>query len=370
MASSTEAYEPDNDFVESVNQYNVNTRKKIGCTSLVSGFDVSVIPPIPITCKVVEATDVERFMLGEGRALHVLNSHPHPNLPRMITSIHENAGKGRGYIFTNAYYGDLHSFVRTHKQVSEDMARPLFAQVLSAVIHCHKLRISLRDIKLGKIMFANEKMTKLVIADLDGAECFVPRVRVVHDQKGSPAYVAPEVLTGQPYDPFSADVWAMGVVLFVLLTGVYPFQDVRPARLFQKITNGAIAFPAHVSAASQALLLRLLALDPAARPPALELQFDPWLRSPFLSAPRRESVTVLSSGDPLSPPLPARSTLAGPSVSTVVAELEDEQIVPDMTEGVGAGPSRKRKIASGAECSTSRLQSPAVRVAALGATRA
>lgn len=331
------------EIAESINQYTILTGKRIGCTSLVRGFDASVIPPVPVTCKIVEATDVECFMAGEGRVLHMLNSHSHPNLPRLVTSIHEDDGKGRGFILTNGYFGDLHTFVRTHKQLSEEMARPMFAQILSAVIHCHKLRISLRDIKLGKIMFANEKMTKLVFADLAGAEYFAPRVTMVHDQKGSPAYVAPEVLSGQPYDPFAADVWSIGCILYVLLTGSYPFQDARPARLFHKITHGAITFPPHVSAAAQALLLRLLARDPAMRPKAADLHLDPWLRSPFLSV-QKSSVAP----DPVASLLPA-AAVQGPRVNlTLCADAgpTDEQIVPDLNPNPSV-LQRKRKAEEG-----------------------
>jgi serine/threonine protein kinase len=147
-----------------------------------------------------------------------------------------------------------------------------------------------------------------VIADLDGAQLVSEQDSTLCDQKGrcvklwccavthslthahnhththththtSPAYVSPEVLLCQPYDGKAADVWALGVVLFVVLTGSYPFQDNRPTTLFQKIqqASAGVSFPSTMSERAKKLIKRLLAKDPARRPTALELLEEPWL---------------------------------------------------------------------------------------------
>jgi hypothetical protein len=154
--------------------------------------------------------------------------------------------------------------------VPEAQAAGLVRQMVSAVAHCHAHRICLRDIKLGKIMFADRAMTRVVLADLAGAQVVAPG-QLLTDKRGSPAYVAPEVLCADAYDGFAADIWSLGVVAYVLLTGGYPFSDTDPAALFALITAGDITLPATLSPAARGLLLRMLDRNPALRPSAAEL---------------------------------------------------------------------------------------------------
>ncbi len=148
-----------------------------------------------------------------------------PNTTTNIPTTSNGAPLYSGFIVLPSHAVDLHTHVRSRRRLSEHEARFLFRQLVSAVAHCHKHNIVLRDIKLGKVFFTDETRTHLVIADLDSAQLVSPSEPLLTDQKGSPAYVSPEVLTCQPYDPAAADVWSLGVILYVLLTSTYPFQD-------------------------------------------------------------------------------------------------------------------------------------------------
>ena len=117
-----------------------------------------------------------------------------------------------------AYHGDLHTYVRSKGYLVEPLARTLFMQIAAAVCHCHHNAIVLRDMKLGKLMFGDAECTRVVVADMDGAQVLSRGESVLHDQRGSPAYVAPEVLACRPYDGPSADMWSLGVILYVLLS--------------------------------------------------------------------------------------------------------------------------------------------------------
>ena len=113
----------------------------------------------------------------------------------------------------------------------------------AAVAHCHKHRIVLRDIKLGKMFFTDASCASIVIGDLEGAEVLDAQESLLTDQKGSPAYVGPEVLSCMPYEGYAADMWSIGVVLYRMLTGEYPFQDSEPAGLYDKILLASVSFP-------------------------------------------------------------------------------------------------------------------------------
>jgi len=88
---------------------------------------------------------------------------------------------------------------------------------------------------------------------------------------GTEQYAAPEVLRGdRPYDGFKSDAYALGVVLFVLLTGCYPFcpddVDLQAREQLSLSFLASLPYPAHVSAAARDLVRLLLQPDPASRP--------------------------------------------------------------------------------------------------------
>jgi serine/threonine protein kinase len=122
---------------------------------------------------------------------------------------------------------DLHTYIRQRGRLPLAEARALFAQLVAAVAHCHRLGIVLRDLKLGKIFFADARRETIVLAALEGAQ-LVPTLEdsvLLTDHRAASAYVSPESLDNTPHDPAAVDMWALGVILHVLLTGSYPFQD-------------------------------------------------------------------------------------------------------------------------------------------------
>ena len=194
-------------------------------------YDASAPSPVRVTARHVPAGAMDDFLRLEGTVQFVLNSHPHEGLPQLLNSLEvPEDGATAGFLVFPPFFGDLHSYVRSRVRLPEPEARSLFRQVATAVAHCHAHRIVLRDMKLGKIMFATRGHSRVVIADLDGAQELALGTAVLRDQKGSPAYVAPEVLLCRPYNGFAADVWSLGVILYVMVTGTYPFQDSRYAR--------------------------------------------------------------------------------------------------------------------------------------------
>ena len=215
-------------------------------------------------------------MEGEGEIYYKLHSQPHPNMPTIRACLRASDGKERSYVIFDPYYGDLQSYLKSN-ELPVSKAQTFFAQLVDAVDYCHTHNISLRDMKLGKVMFANKQQTHLVIADLTNARMLHPDVRIVYDKQGSPAYVAPEVLTQGSYDSFKADIWSLGVMLYILLTKRYPFRDVCPAALLQKITREPIDIPATVPAEAKAVLLQMMNRNPAFRPSIHNIKQLQWV---------------------------------------------------------------------------------------------
>uniref|UniRef100_A0A8C5RC98 Protein kinase domain-containing protein n=1 Tax=Laticauda laticaudata TaxID=8630 RepID=A0A8C5RC98_LATLA len=97
------------------------------------------------------------------------------------------------------------------------------------------------------------------------------------DKHGCPAYVGPEILSCKgSYSGKAADIWSLGVALYTLLVGCYPFQGTKPILLFGKICRGRFTVPSDLSPKAQCLIRCLLRRDPAERLTASGILLHPW----------------------------------------------------------------------------------------------
>ncbi|XP_019661691.2 tribbles homolog 3 isoform X1 [Ailuropoda melanoleuca] len=183
----------------------------------------------------------------------------------------------------------MHSLVRRRRRLPEPEAAALFRQMAAALAHCHQHGLVLRDLKLRRFVFTDHERTKLVLENLEDACVLTGPDDSLWDKHACPAYVGPEILSSRAsYSGKAADVWSLGVALFTMLAGHYPFQDSEPALLFGKIRRGAFALPEGLSAPARCLVRCLLRREPAERLTATGILMHPWLReNPVPSAASR-----------------------------------------------------------------------------------
>ncbi len=106
---------------------------------------------------------------------------------------------------------------------------------------------------------------------------------VLTDKHGCPAYVSPEILEStNGYSGRAADMWSLGVMLYTMLFGRYPFHDNEPSALFSKIRSGHFILPDTVSSKAKCLLRAILRKDPTERLNAQEVLEHPWFSSSFV----------------------------------------------------------------------------------------
>lgn len=205
---------------------------------------------------------------------------PYIQLPshRNITGIVEVVlGESKAYVFFEKDFGDMHSYVRSRKRLREEEAARLFKQIVSAVAHCHQSAIVLGDLKLRKFVFSTEERTQLRLESLEDTHIIKGEDDALSDKHGCPAYVSPEILnTTGTYSGKAADVWSLGVMLYTLLVGRYPFHDSDPSALFSKIRRGQFCIPEHVSPKARCLIRSLLRREPSERLTAPEILLHPW----------------------------------------------------------------------------------------------
>ncbi|XP_057703028.1 tribbles homolog 3-like [Corythoichthys intestinalis] len=203
----------------------------------------------------------------------------HANICGLLDTVIQ---RDAAYLFLPAHHGDMHAHVRSSKRLGEEEAGLLFAQMLQAVAHCHRNGVVLRDVKLRRFVFIDRFRTQVALLGLN--DCVLLErddCDSLTDRHGCPAYVGPELLASgkASYSGRAADVWSLGVSLYTMLIGRYPFQDTRPAALFAKIRRGAFAVPNWLSAPAKCLISCMLRKRPDERLRVSELLAHPWLSS-------------------------------------------------------------------------------------------
>lgn len=221
-----------------------------------------------LVCKVV-SRDNHSLISAHYR----MDAHP------LIQSLHEVV-VGQRYlylVFPNAH-GDLHTYVRQRKRLRESEARRLFKQIAETVQLCHENGIVLRDLKLRKFVFANPEQTELKLESFEDAVVLEePESDWLHDKRGCPAYVSPEILKAGQYSGKGADMWSLGVILYTMLVGRYPFNDAGHVNLFARISSGSYIIPDCVSPRARCLIRSLLRRDPTERITSEDILYHPWL---------------------------------------------------------------------------------------------
>lgn len=154
----------------------------------------------------------------------------------------------------------------------------------------HSNDIVHRDIKPANLLLGRDG--RLRIADFGVCAEFIGSKDVLLDNTvGTPAFIAPEQLIGK-FNGKAADVWAMGITLYVFIYGVLPFRDSNVLALHQLIQHQELSFPNKQDSASDLLkdlLARLLCKDPSQRITVPEIKEHPWIADDCFSLFREEN---------------------------------------------------------------------------------
>jgi serine/threonine protein kinase len=170
----------------------------------------------------------------------ILRSVNHPNIIKIL-EVFEN----KKFVFIVTEYacrGDLLKYMRENGVFRESKAKPISAQILAGLEYCHSKRILHRDIKLDNILLDESMHVKM--CDF-GVSRFMTVGEYIKERCGTPAYIAPEVISGKGYKNFHADVWSLGVLMYALTTGTIPFKAKTIPELHKLILNDDFTFPSN-----------------------------------------------------------------------------------------------------------------------------
>ncbi|XP_077438164.1 calcium/calmodulin-dependent protein kinase type II subunit gamma isoform X8 [Vanacampus margaritifer] len=228
-----------------------------------------------INTKKLSARDHQKLE-REARICRLLK---HPNIVRLHDSISE---EGFHYlIFDLVTGGELFEDIVAREYYSEADASHCINQILESVSHIHQHDIVHRDLKPENLLLASKmKGAAVKLADFGLA------IEVQGDQQawfgfaGTPGYLSPEVLRKDPYGK-PVDIWACGVILYILLVGYPPFWDEDQHKLYQQIKAGAYDFPSPewdtVTPEAKNLINQMLTINPAKRITADQAIKHPWV---------------------------------------------------------------------------------------------
>ncbi|XP_069123059.1 maternal embryonic leucine zipper kinase-like isoform X1 [Argopecten irradians] len=176
--------------------------------------------------------------------------------------------------------GELFDYIVSKDRLEEDEARIFFRQIVSAVGYIHSQGYAHRDLKPENLLLDEDQNLKLI----DFGLCAKPKGGMenhLYTCCGSPAYAAPELVSGKEYLGSEADLWSMGILLYALLCGYLPFDDEKIPQLYRKIQSGKYDSPSWLSDESKDLIALMLKVDPKRRITIQQLINHPWLTKSF-----------------------------------------------------------------------------------------
>ncbi|XP_035848277.1 calcium/calmodulin-dependent protein kinase type II subunit gamma-like isoform X6 [Sander lucioperca] len=310
-----------------------------------------------INTKKLSARDHQKLE-REARICRLLK---HPNIVRLHDSISE---EGFHYlVFDLVTGGELFEDIVAREYYSEADASHCINQILESVSHIHQHDIVHRDLKPENLLLASKmKGAAVKLADFGLA------IEVQGDQQawfgfaGTPGYLSPEVLRKDPYGK-PVDIWACGVILYILLVGYPPFWDEDQHKLYQQIKAGAYDFPSPewdtVTPEAKNLINQMLTINPAKRITADQAIMHPWVcqRSTVASMMhRQETVECLRKFN-------ARRKLKGAILTTMLVTRNFsacKTLLNKKSDGVKSqGTNSKNSVVSSSSTKDSSMSSSA-----------
>ena len=203
----------------------------------------------------------------------------------------------KAYIFMELAEGDLANEVEKKGQFTHSVAKRYFAQIVYAIDYMHRLNIAHRDLKLENFLLfksatvPNQKDIKVSDFGLSRVQ-YKDDTGYIHTKTtgGTKLYKAPEILSNQikitdkTYDVFKADIWALGVCLYKMLTKKFPFgsNEITTEKLIElqakKISfDNSLFAEKKIESSAKDLILRLLEFDPDKRPKIFVVKSHKWL---------------------------------------------------------------------------------------------
>eukprot|EP00359_Climacostomum_virens_P000223 CAMPEP_0204896916 /NCGR_PEP_ID=MMETSP1397-20131031/443_1 /ASSEMBLY_ACC=CAM_ASM_000891 /TAXON_ID=49980 /ORGANISM="Climacostomum Climacostomum virens, Strain Stock W-24" /LENGTH=538 /DNA_ID=CAMNT_0052064601 /DNA_START=56 /DNA_END=1672 /DNA_ORIENTATION=- len=248
----------------------------------------------PVAIKSIPKSRIKKDMGLLKRELEALQSVDHPNVIRLYNTYEDE--KYLHLVMELCGGGDLMERIGVHGNYSEQAAASIMQKLMSGMHHLHSSFICHRDIKPENILFSTTSdSSEIKIVDF-GMACKFGELQMT-TRVGTPYYVAPEVVQGN-YSK-ECDVWSLGVVLYVMLSGTQPFSGFDVPTVLSKAAQGEYNFSSKtwegISQHAKHLITMMLVVNPTYRitlPQAMEHQ---WFKQTLTPTPIKVPVSILNA---------------------------------------------------------------------------
>lgn len=223
----------------------------------------------------------KQFIVAQNQVNHttternVMVKLEHPFLTKLHYAFQDE--KNLYFVMDFINGGELFHHLRREKKFSEERTRFYAAEIISAITYLHERGIVYRDLKPENVLLGRDG--HVVVTDFGLAKEGLDGEKRTETRAGTPEYLAPEVIKGEKYTK-SVDWWAVGILVYEMITGAPPFYDGDIQKLFHKITAGDVVIPESVSDDASDFLLKLLTRDPSKRlSDPQKIKSHPWFKT-------------------------------------------------------------------------------------------
>mmetsp|Transcript_2838 Transcript_2838/g.9978 ORF Transcript_2838/g.9978 Transcript_2838/m.9978 type:complete len:448 (+) Transcript_2838:164-1507(+) len=265
-----------------VASYWIDTRSELGSGTQGSVFQAIHIPTRTKLAAKITVLDEERKCIEFDKAMLASKRLNHPNVLKALAMFEKNS---MGIVLMEKMAMDLLDYIQEHEEgkLGLDEAREIFRQICEGVEHCHDNHISHMDIKPENILVSSSG--RALLADFGCCHDF-RREEYCIGRYGTVYYCAPEVQSRNWYKAEWSDIWSLGVLLHVLITGHWPFHGDTVDVVTQNARAGNIMIHEHALTVESIVFLQfILQFEPAARPSIKEVLAHQWF-NPAAAGPR------------------------------------------------------------------------------------
>ena len=210
--------------------------------------------------KLIEEEGIERVV----RELKILSELNHPNIIKIYKIIEDEK-----YYYVVMEYceeGELFNYIVEKNNLTDSESAFFYYQLINAIEYLHLNGIAHRDLKPENILLGENNLIKIIDFGLSN---YFDENKLLSTPCGSPCYASPEMIRGENYNGADNDIWETGIILYAMLCGYLPFENISNAKdnklLFKKILSLKLDYPNFLTDSSVDLLKRILVTDPKER---------------------------------------------------------------------------------------------------------